>query len=90
MYLCLATLDPGDEVVFGWPSFSSYLLDTIKMGATPVQVPLADDAHDLEAILAAIGPRTKLVLVANPNNPTGTMVGRAELDAYFARVPDTS
>jgi histidinol-phosphate aminotransferase len=88
MYLCLATLDPGDEVVFGWPSFSSYLLDTIKMGATPVQVPLADDAHDLEAILAAIGPRTKLVLVANPNNPTGTMVGRAELDAYFARVPD--
>jgi histidinol-phosphate aminotransferase len=88
MYLCLATLDPGDEVVFGWPSFSSYLLDTIKMGANPVLVPLADDAHDLEAILAAIGPRTKLVLVANPNNPTGTMVGRAELDAYFARVPD--
>ena len=88
MYLSLATLDPGDEVVFGWPSFASYLLDTIKMGATPVRVPLADDAYDLRAILASITPRTKLVFVANPNNPTGTMVGRAELDAFFARVPE--
>ena len=88
MYLSLATLDPGDEVVCGWPSFPSYVLDAIKLGATPVRVRLAEDAYDLEAILAAITPRTKLVFVANPNNPTATMVGRAELDGFFAHVPE--
>ncbi len=77
MYLSLAVLDPGDEVVCGWPSFPSYVLDAIKMGATPVRVPLTDDRYDLEALLARVGPRTKIVFVANPNNPTGTMVGRA-------------
>jgi histidinol-phosphate aminotransferase len=87
LYLSLATLDPGDEIVCGWPSFPSYVLDALKLGATPVRVPLVDDAYDLEALVAAIGPRTKLVFVANPNNPTATMVGRDELDAYFERVP---
>jgi histidinol-phosphate aminotransferase len=87
MYLSVATLDPGDEMVCGWPSFPSYVLDAIKLGATPVRVPLADDAYDLEALLAAVTPRTKLVFVANPNNPTATMVGRESLDAYFERVP---
>jgi histidinol-phosphate aminotransferase len=87
MYLSLATLDPGDEVVCGWPSFPSYVLDAIKLGATPVRVELADDTYDLEALLAAVTPRTKIVYVANPNNPTGTMVDRGELDAYFDRVP---
>jgi histidinol-phosphate aminotransferase len=88
MYLSLATLDPGDEIVCGWPSFPSYVLDAIKMGATPVRVPLAGDRYDLEALLAAVTPRTKIVYVANPNNPTGTMVCRDELDAYFERVPE--
>jgi histidinol-phosphate aminotransferase len=88
MYLSLVTLDPGDEIVCGWPSFPSYVLDAMKMGATPVRVPLAEDRYDVEALLAAVTPRTKLVYIANPNNPTGTMVTRAELDAYFARVPD--
>ena len=87
MYLSLAVLDPGDEIVCGWPSFPSYVLDAIKLGARPVTVPLAEDRYDLEAILASITPRTKLVYVANPNNPTGTMVGRAVLDHFFARVP---
>jgi histidinol-phosphate aminotransferase len=87
-YLAYATLDPGDEVVTGWPSFPSYVLDALKLGAVPVRVPLADARLDLGALLAAITPRTKLVFVATPNNPTGTMTGRAELDAYFARVPE--
>ncbi|MDQ3858239.1 MAG: histidinol-phosphate transaminase [Actinomycetota bacterium] len=87
MYLSLAALDPGDEVVCGWPSFPSYVLDAIKLGATPVRVALANDVYDLEAILDAVTPRTKIVYVPNPNNPTGTMVSRAELDAYFERVP---
>lgn len=87
MYLSLAVLDPGDEIVCGWPSFPSYVLDAIKLGARPVTVPLTEDRYDLEAILAAITPRTKLVYVANPNHPTGTMVGRAALVDFFARVP---
>jgi len=53
-----------------------------------VQVPLRDDRYDLEALLAAVTERTKLVYVCHPNNPTGTMSSRAELDAYFERVPD--
>jgi histidinol-phosphate aminotransferase len=87
-HLSLATLDPGDEVVTGWPSFISYVLDTLKLGAVPRKVPLVDDRYDLDALLEAVGPRTKLVYVATPNNPTGTMTSRAELDAYFDRVPE--
>ena len=88
LYLSLTALDPGDEVVCGWPSFPSYVLDAIKMGAAAVRVPLVGDRYDLDGILAAITPKTKLVYIANPNNPTGTMVGRGEVDAYFERVPE--
>ena len=86
-FVCLATLDPGDEVVTGWPSFLSYVLDPLKLGGVPVRVPLRDDRLDLDAMLAAITSRTKLVFIAAPNNPTGTTNSRAELDAYFERVP---
>jgi histidinol-phosphate aminotransferase len=86
-YLCLATLDPGDEVVFGWPSFASYPLAAIKMGATPVRVPLSDHRYDVERLLAAITDRTKVAYLCNPNNPTGTMIGRDEVEAFLARVP---
>jgi histidinol-phosphate aminotransferase len=86
-YTALATLDPGDEAVTGWPSFPSYVLDPLKVGGVPVRVPLRDDRFDLEAILGAITARTRLVFIAAPNNPTGTTNTRAELDAYFARVP---
>jgi len=88
MYLSLAVLDPGDEVVCGWPSFPSYVLDAIKLGAVARRVPLADYRYDPEALLAEVTPRTKIVYLCNPNNPTGTMVGRAAIDAYFERVPD--
>ena len=87
-HLSVATLEPGDEIVTGWPSFISYVLDALKLGATPVRVPLRDHHLDLEAMVAAVGPRTKLVYIATPNNPTGTMTSRAELDAYFDRVPE--
>jgi histidinol-phosphate aminotransferase len=86
-YVAYATLDPGDEVVTGWPSFPSYVLDPLKLGAVPVRVPLREHRFDLDAILDAITERTKLVFVATPNNPTGTMATRAELDDYFSRVP---
>jgi len=81
-------LDPGDGIVCGWPSFPSYAIDARKLGAVPKTIPLRDDRYDLEAMLDAITPRTKLVYVCHPNNPTGTMNTRAELDAYFDSVPD--
>jgi histidinol-phosphate aminotransferase len=81
-------LGPGDEIVCGWPSFPSYGIDARKLGAVPKPVPLRDDRYDLEAMLGAITPRTKLVYVCHPNNPTGTMNTRAELDAYFDGVSD--
>jgi histidinol-phosphate aminotransferase len=87
-HLSVAALEPGDEVVTAWPSFISYALDALKLGAVPVKVPLVDHHYDLDALLDAIGPRTKLVYVATPNNPTGTMTTRAQLDAYFGRVPE--
>jgi histidinol-phosphate aminotransferase len=86
-FVCVACLDPGDEVVTGWPSFPSYVLDPLKLGGVPVRVPLQDDRIDLDALLDAVTARTKLVFIAAPNNPTGTTNDRAELDAYFERVP---
>ena len=83
-----ATLDPGDEIVCGWPSFVSYVIDAVKLGAVPRQVPLRDHRYDLDAMLDAIGPRTKLAFVCHPNNPTGTINTKAELDAWFDRVPE--
>jgi histidinol-phosphate aminotransferase len=83
-----ALLDPGDEVVLGWPSFPSYAIYAAKVGARPVKVPLRDLRYDLEAMLAAVTDRTKIVYVCHPNNPTGTINSRAELDAYFEHVPE--
>ena len=85
--LSQAVLDPDDEIVLGWPSFPSYAIDARKQGAVPRTTPLRDDRYDLEAMLEAITPRTKLVYVCHPNNPTGTMNTRGELDAYFDQVP---
>ena len=86
--LTQATLDPGDEIVTGWPSFPSYVIYARRLGAVPRMVPLRDNRYDLDALLDAIGPRTKLVCISHPNNPTGTTNGRAELDGWFERVPD--
>jgi histidinol-phosphate aminotransferase len=83
-----AILGPGDEVVCGWPSFPSYVIYARKQGATPVTVALHEYRYDLDALLDAITPRTKLVYICHPNNPTGTMNTTAELDAYFERVPE--
>jgi histidinol-phosphate aminotransferase len=82
-----ALLDPGDHVVLGWPSFPSYAIYARKLGAEPILVPLRDHRYDLSALLNAVTERTKLVYICHPNNPTGTMNTRAELDAYFAAVP---
>jgi histidinol-phosphate aminotransferase len=84
-----AVAGSGDEVVFAWRSFEAYPLLVRIAGATPVPVPLdADHGHDLDAMLAAITPRTRLIFVCNPNNPTGTVVGADELEHFVAAVPD--
>ena len=84
-----AVLRPGDECVFAWPSFVVYPMVTQLMGATAVRVPLTDaQTHDLEAMLAAITDKTRLLFLCNPNNPTGTIYTRAAFDGFISRVPD--
>jgi histidinol-phosphate aminotransferase len=85
--LSQAVLEDGDEIVCGWPSFPSYVLAAIKLGALPVRVPLREHRYDLDALLDAITPQTKLVYVCVPNNPTGTTNGRAELTRFLDQVP---
>lgn len=86
--IAAAVLSPGDEVVFAWPSFVVYPMVTQLMGATAVSVPLTEgDVHDLEGMLAAITGRTKIVFLCNPNNPTGTVYGRKEFNAFLGHVP---
>ena len=81
------TCTVGDEVVFGWRSFEVYPLQVRVAGATPVRVPLRDHTFDLDAMLAAITDRTRLIFVCNPNNPTSTVVDPDELARFVAAVP---
>jgi histidinol-phosphate aminotransferase len=79
---------PDDEVVFGWRSFEAYPIVTQVAGAVPVGAPLDEEyRHDPKALLAAITPRTRLLFVCNPNNPTGTVLRRDELVALLDAVP---
>lgn len=86
--LARAFLSPGDEVVYSQHGFAIYRLATLACSATPVEVPAHFYGHDLEAMAAAITERTKLVFIANPNNPTGTWTHKAVLEAFLQRVPE--
>jgi histidinol-phosphate aminotransferase len=83
-----AFLEPGDEVVFGWPSFSTYVLMTKLTGAVARPVPLEDFTFDLDAMAAAVTSRTKMVIVCNPNNPSGTFVTGDALKELVRRLPE--
>lgn len=83
-----AVLQEGDEVVFADPSFTVYNDMCLRREATAVTVPLVDFTHDLEAMAAAVTPRTRLLIVCNPNNPTGTYVSVADIARLVERVPD--
>ncbi|MER7931757.1 MULTISPECIES: histidinol-phosphate transaminase [unclassified Streptomyces] len=86
--LLQATSGPGDEVIYAWRSFEAYPIITQISGARSVQVPLTTgEVHDLDAMADAITDRTRLIFVCNPNNPTGTVVKRAELERFLDRVP---
>ncbi|MPZ82926.1 MAG: histidinol-phosphate transaminase [Actinophytocola sp.] len=87
--LVQAMCTDGQEVVFAWRSFEAYPIVTQIAGAVPVRVPLtADYRHDLAAMLAAITDNTRVVFIANPNNPTGTALYTAELARFLDAVPD--
>ncbi|PWW62150.1 histidinol-phosphate transaminase [Actinokineospora spheciospongiae] len=86
--LIQATCTAEDEVVFPWRSFEAYPIITQVVGAQQVRVPLTPDhALDVDAMVAAITPRTRLVFVCTPNNPTGTALTAAELDRFIAAAP---
>ncbi len=86
--LFLAYVDPGDEVVYPWPSFEAYPVDVAITGGVEVAVPLVHHAFDLDAVADAVTPQTKLVVLANPNNPTGTAVHVDRIRTLVQRVPD--
>ncbi|MBZ0252495.1 MAG: aminotransferase class I/II-fold pyridoxal phosphate-dependent enzyme, partial [Candidatus Methylomirabilis sp.] len=86
--LARAYLAPGDEAVMGEQAFVIYRHATASTGAKAVRVPMKDHAHDLRAMADAVGPRTRIVFVANPDNPSGTIVRRAEVEAFLRRVPE--
>lgn len=81
------TAAAGDEVMIGWRSFECYLPIIQVSGATTVRVPLTDHTHDLDAMLAAITDRTRLIFVCNPNNPTSTVVDPDALARFVDAVP---
>jgi len=86
-HLIRAACVPGDEVLYSWRSFEAYPIITATTGAASVRVPNdAEHGHDLRAMAAAVTDRTRVILVCNPNNPTGTSVRRAELDEFLDTV----
>lgn len=85
--LCHAYAGPGDEVVFTEHGFLMYRIYAQATGATPVAVRERERTTDVDAILAACGPATRLVFLANPNNPTGTMIGLAEVERLARGLP---
>ncbi len=83
-----AFLRPGDEIITARHAFVVYKLMATLFGATTVEVDDPGFAHDLDAMAAAITPRTREIFIANPNNPTGTLVSQAEIDRFMAKVPE--
>jgi histidinol-phosphate aminotransferase len=85
--LVQAVADADDEVIYGWRSFEAYPIIAAVSGASSVQVPLRDHVHDLDAMAERVTGKTRLIFVCNPNNPTGTAVGRDALVRFLRSVP---
>lgn len=83
-----AFLKPGDEIITAQYAFAVYALMAQLFGAKTVKVPGVNYSHDLDAMLEAITPRTREIFIANPNNPTGTLVHQEQIDAFMKQVPD--
>ncbi|MBV8931403.1 MAG: aminotransferase class I/II-fold pyridoxal phosphate-dependent enzyme, partial [Kutzneria sp.] len=78
---------PETDVVHAWPSFEAYPVIAGNVGANPVRVPLREYTHDLDAMADAVTDRTRVVVVCNPNNPTGCVLGESELRRFLKRLP---
>ena len=90
VWLAFSTFaESGDGVVMATPTFSLFPKYAHVLGANIDAIPLRDGVHDLEAMLAAVGPRTKMVVLCDPNNPTGTAVARADFAGFIERIPET-
>ena len=83
-----AFLRPGDEVLTAEHAFVAYKLIAALFGARTVEVPGPDYSHDLHAMLGQITPRTRAIFIANPNNPTGTLISQEEIDEFMSGVPN--
>ena len=86
--LAMAYIDPGDEAIFPWISFEAYPIVIAAMGGTAVRVPLTDHVADLGAVADAVTDRTRLILLATPNNPTGTALSTPQLGRLLDHIPD--
>jgi len=83
-----AVLAPGDEAIIGWPSFPAYRQAVGRAGGTAILTPLTDRYdYDLEAMAERVSGRTRLIILGNPNNPTGKAIGRAALELFLDRLP---
>lgn len=83
-----ALLGPGDEAVMGKGAFIVYKLVTLLFGATPVEVPMQNFTHDLDAMAAAVTEKTKVVFLPSPDNPSGTANSEADIRAFIDKLPD--
>ncbi|WP_208352158.1 histidinol-phosphate transaminase [Pseudaestuariivita rosea] len=87
-FLCQAFVGPGDQVIHTEHGFALYRISTLAAGGTPVEVPERERTTDIDAILAGCTDKTRMVFIANPNNPTGTMIGLAEIGYLADNLPD--
>ena len=83
-----AFLSPGDDIIMARHAFVVYKLMATLFGAKTIEVPDPGFAHDLDGMLAAITPQTKEIFIANPNNPTGTLLSEEQVDRFMERVPE--
>jgi histidinol-phosphate aminotransferase len=87
-FVCRAFVSSGDEVIFSRHAFAVYPLATLAVGGKPVETPALNWGNDLQAMLQAVTDRSRVIFIANPNNPTGTWLTAAELKPFLAEVPD--
>ncbi|RKX42912.1 MAG: histidinol-phosphate transaminase [Verrucomicrobia bacterium] len=88
VFLCHVFLGQGTNLIMGAEAFAVYFLATAMYQGEVVRVPMPEHVHDLDAMLAAITPETRLVAICNPNNPTGTMVSPEAFDGFIEKLPD--
>ncbi len=84
-----AFVNPGEEVIYPFPSFIIYRILVLKAGGVPVEIPLESDfSYNMENFLEKITPKTKVIILCNPNNPTGTIIYKKQLENFLEKVPE--